>query len=96
MKTETKHTPGPWEATEMGVIAQVCTSHGNFYTCALIDPDNNEDKANAMLIAAAPEMLQALKHALDFIHSLPYEHSNCPSTKLQDELFDTIAKAEGN
>ena len=61
----TNHTPGPWAAVEHGVICEKCTSHGNFYVCGLIDPDNDEDKANARLIAAAPELLEALKSVLE-------------------------------
>jgi hypothetical protein len=56
--SETKHTPGPWHtAGDQGVqirsqrdqIAKVWTMRGN------------EWKANARLIAAAPELLEALK-----------------------------------
>jgi len=48
-----EHTPTPWTASELGVIADKCTSHGNFYVCSLIDPDNDEDKANGDFIALA-------------------------------------------
>ena len=59
--SETKHTPGPWHtAGDQGVqirsqrdqIAKVWTMRGN------------EWKANARLIAAAPELLEALKAVL--------------------------------
>lgn len=56
--SETKHTPGPWHtAGDQGVqirsqrdqIAKVWTMRGN------------EWKANARLIAAAPDLLEALR-----------------------------------
>jgi len=67
MKTETKHTPGPWhiereEWTE-GNGLLICSPDG---PVALIDPEpdegpNTQDQANACLIAAAPAMYEALK-----------------------------------
>jgi len=57
-----KHTPGPWRASELGVLSDKLTSYGNWYVCSLIDPDNEEHKANARLIAAAPELLTLAKH----------------------------------
>jgi hypothetical protein len=59
-----KHTPGPWTASEMGVISDKITSHGNFYVCGVINADNEEDKANMKLIAAAPDLLAALQRLL--------------------------------
>jgi hypothetical protein len=54
-----KHTPGPWKAiralivmdvAERPVIAQMCDPAGSYH----------EMQANARLIAAAPDMLEAL------------------------------------
>lgn len=67
--TKTGHTPGRLEAVELGIIAEKITSHGNFYVCSLIEPDNDEDKANARRLAAAwnategieTEVLECLK-----------------------------------
>lgn len=47
------HTPGPWRVDEVGDI----TSEGGDIACSLSYPDA---KANAKLIAAAPEMLDIL------------------------------------
>lgn len=94
----TKHTPGPWEAVEIGVIAQKITSHGNFYICSLIDPENEEDKANARLIAAAPELLEALKQIANHFDMDGYGPDAWK--KLALEMAETaraaIARAEGN
>lgn len=55
-----KHTPGPWEKVELGVIGNKITSNGNFYVHATVDTENEELEANSRLIAAAPELLQLL------------------------------------
>jgi len=77
-----KHTLGPWHtAGEQGVqirsakdqIAKVWTMRGN------------EWKANARLIAAAPELLEACKVALGII-GFGAEH---------DQISAAIAKATG-
>jgi hypothetical protein len=95
-----KHTPGPWKVSmplikaparggyyELGGVAQVL---GDKHV-----PDINEQEANARLIAAAPEMLEALK--------LISELDNCFDEKEYDHLksmadkamLNAIAKAEG-
>jgi hypothetical protein len=78
----TQHTPGPWHtAGEQGVqirsekhqIAKVWAMRGN------------EWKANARLIAAAPEMLEALKDA--------YPH--IANDALRERVGNLIADATG-
>lgn len=49
----------------------------------------------AALMAAAPELLEAARLALDYIESVTYESSNHPSTRAQDALNDAIARATG-
>ena len=71
MIEEQKHTPGPWEVEQgySGSRGQIAvTNHDNFNRTGccicLIAPVSNyteEDKANARLIAAAPDMLAALE-----------------------------------
>lgn len=61
----TKHTPGPWKhGKTLGVIngadgSLVATT--GYRVTAVPDGQECEDDANARLIAAAPEMLEALK-----------------------------------
>ncbi|NCC61603.1 MAG: hypothetical protein EOM12_11820 [Verrucomicrobiae bacterium] len=59
-----KHTPGPWEARlGMGwyVMAGGMTSGAMLVT----GRSDSESKANAHLIAAAPEMLEALEKVME-------------------------------
>lgn len=66
----TKHTPGPWS------ISYECehAKHGQFSIetndsfIALVDAGLIAQQANARLIAAAPELLEALKLLVDDSH----------------------------
>lgn len=89
-----KHTPGPWSVARHG--------YGTFYeahafiehsVCGIWWPDGNvEQEANARLIAAAPELLEALKRLTEGMEASGGWDGD-------DEDFDTamkaIAKAEG-
>lgn len=101
MKTTTKsqHTPGPWKVTggetsfyPMAVrseVSQIC----EFHTWDV------QKEANARLIAAAPDLLEALKAAQNWLR----EYHLSMDSPIDDGLFDlddtiqqAIAKAEGN
>ena len=68
-----KHTQGPWHTTEPNAINGkrfICTepADGVFYTVAITMGDaawsHIDDAANARLIAAAPDLLDALRKLL--------------------------------
>ncbi len=69
-KTETKHTPGPWRVNEdyasvlangeLGLIAS-CAPQASRLTSEGGGPVLPEQLANARLISAAPELLEALR-----------------------------------
>ena len=63
LKSEAKQTPGPWK--ECG--GQVVQAYAPYDTIATTYDDRKptEDSANAKLIAAAPEMAEALRLTLD-------------------------------
>lgn len=54
----TKHTPGPWNAQEFGA----CVWDANGHRVATV---HGRGKPDAALIAEAPAMLAALRHAVD-------------------------------
>jgi hypothetical protein len=71
-QSTTQHTPGPWVAlsTHPGQYAIIPTKHQkheNMWTLAYIRDFQSNDKANARLIAAAPELLEALQAAAELI-----------------------------
>ena len=86
-----KHTPGPWRidrGSKTGTARGISASARNIVNFnGLAKPMSNETEANARLIAAAPDLLDALRYVLDCIE--------------RNEISDmqparaAIAKAEG-
>lgn len=81
-----KHTPGPWSVTESsdwtgmsGVSLGIDDAAGqegerDYHLATVVHGDPEELAANARLIAAAPELLEALEDALQYLqHHLPDE-----------------------
>ena len=90
-----KHTPGPWEANGVLVVA----SNDSFRTLFECKPltmtlSVEECEANAHLIAAAPELLEACKEALNYVQG----HNNDEqyyTPRIERKLEQAIAKAQG-
>lgn len=101
--TNAKHTPGPWgidryvvksgddEGAEMLSIKNVCriSQQPNGHK------QDETDEANARLIAAAPELLEALERAADELHRA--QNSNGSQWLIDEEAKAraAIAKATG-
>ncbi len=65
-----KHTPGPWEATSRDHPEQGVYGWG-FRIATMTGGELSRDIANARLIAAAPDMYEALKLCREYLaHSL--------------------------
>lgn len=99
-ETKTKHTPGPWTVGEhSGIYAQVDGIDrrlGTFVTPLRTDgtKDKAEARANAILAAAAPDLLAACEQVFDFIAGLEaFEGPN--GAKVAYALEEAIAKARG-
>ena len=87
---ESKHTQGPWEAYDGGGTWQVCQPiEGTMRICTVTNSEN--DAANAQIIAAAPELLEACKMALPRLSVM-----EAGDAKLTVKIIKAaIAKAEG-
>lgn len=90
------HTPGPWVEDEAGLfgpggegICQIIVSDEFFGTPRDELPDAEVARciANARLISAAPELLEALRHIVNGALSLP--------RFAEEQARAAIAKAEG-
>lgn len=84
------HTPTPWVACDDAILAD----DGCIEVCIVPLQDGmnpTEWQANMRLIAAAPDLLEALKRALDWLASYP---GGCARDGY-DEARAAIAKAEG-
>jgi hypothetical protein len=60
------HTPGPWEADRTGFDVQTKLTQVPLFM-ATTRVSDEEAKANARLIAAAPDLLEALREELDAV-----------------------------
>ena len=62
-----KHTPGPWEFRKDGYVysvatgERVCSPHSTLPESRKVSDHIKDLKQNARLIAAAPDLLEALK-----------------------------------
>jgi len=89
-----KHTPGPWEVAYQDKNGQavVKAEHIEVATCwhHSVGAIEEEMHANACLIAAAPDLLKALKVALR-----QNEHDMMMTGEECRQCWAAIAKAEG-
>jgi hypothetical protein len=92
------YTPGPWSVMPTPTDAQ--NTHKIMYdcvqerrrigaVCGVFAKDDGEATANARLIAAAPELLEALRHLVARVIE------NGGTGDLIDSALAAIAKAEG-
>jgi len=86
----TKHTPGPWiiSATRNCPKAHQEETHLMVADCRNALLDKEEQNKNARLIAAAPEMLEAINLAIDLIRK------GSPKTAMMI-LDEVAAKTKG-
>jgi len=97
----TNHTQGPWhigmrngangnivfahDGADQYHDTSICSVFGMYLHCDLHEQKDNEGLANARLIAAAPEILTALKDA----------HPHIADDALRTRIGNLIAKAIG-
>lgn len=96
-----QHTPGPW------TFSPDDPSQVNIYgdtgrIVAVVDNVDEHDEANARLITAAPDLLQAARYALELISTarnyFPKSIQNRDKFQLENinaAIGTAIAKAEG-
>lgn len=88
-----KHTPGPWEVTAANWDG--CEAGETNYTIRM--PEQVASKANARLIEAAPELLEALNRLVIAADSIGGEHVEGAAEldAAAGEARAAIAKATG-
>ena len=93
-----KHTLGPWKHDEVNRFywkVSVAKKGGAYVICE-VGPIEGQTEANARLIAAAPEMLEALQMALDDSEVMNPDGSARPiSNYVFERMRAAIAKATG-
>jgi hypothetical protein len=93
-----KHTPGPWISEPRNELA-VNLGNETFYVTAKELPHTLamvNDEANARLIAAAPDLLEALEVALEYMEQVVRLDPTKSAAKNQIKWIETaIRKAKG-
>lgn len=116
--SDKKYTPGPWEVFDDGMreygIKAVTSPHGtglDFVICDDVRGDYRDNQtggspsANAALIAAAPELLEALEEVVKELYELSRDECDDPSVgifgwndineRMIPNALKAIAKAKG-
>ena len=93
-----KHTPGPWRAVPNAPgISDTVIDSGRMVVADVISRKSTDElRANARLIAAAPELLEALQTCMAALHW--NEEAGCLTGITGDQwhaALDIIAKATG-
>jgi hypothetical protein len=96
--SEIKHTPGPWvfdedECSAIPALHLYCADSKNPFHGSRSE---EELKANARLIAAAPELLEALKEAIETIKFLSTRDNSWGEQIVCEDLQAIVAKATGS
>jgi hypothetical protein len=107
--TKTQHTPGPWSASDDGIIPVVVANLETGIGIAEVSSvlragplDFREVAANARLIAAAPDLLEALRWSETILHQYwtattteEKNHYAADIPSALETMHKAIAKAEG-
>jgi len=86
----TKHTPGPWSINRYDTYDKDIVIREPGVRVDFDDVDQDEQEANARLIAAAPELLEALNAMMD-----GYDESYTQDQPPNKAARAAIAKATG-
>lgn len=95
------YTPGPWKyVTNVGPTKALITEDdGSTIVELRLNVRDSRLEANARLIAAAPELLEVCKDALESLRRLPYDWQPgrpvAYRVTIMQELEKAIAKAQG-
>ena len=88
MMTQFKGTPGPWSGKDVGICKQDRVGLQLGFIMTTNTARVEECAANAHLIAAAPELLEALQSVIEACSNLGYNGDG------QEELYIEVEKAE--
>lgn len=92
-----KHTPAPWyiDGTVRGTDLIVSNDDYQVAIC-ITHPNPDSNKANARLIAAAPELLEALRIARNYVEAVYLNTPNPKKARNYSQCLDIIDGAINN
>ena len=85
-----KFTPGPWSEKGIAAALRAAHKHDGSWIDELGDGENMPDEDDAHLIAAAPEMYEAVETALECL-----ENKGFARAYVEDLLRNALRKARG-
>ena len=89
-----KHTPGPWVVTHSPLSGYRVSDKTGWGVAVVLKDTNDED--NARLIAAAPQMLEALEAVASFLHWLDQEQGiHLAGDMPHGNILEVIKAAKG-
>lgn len=98
---ESKHTPGPWETSKVKGLHVTHIFKTMPCSTLIAQTEGLNNEADAHLIAAAPELLEALKELLahegerSYDNGIGYETDSIALEKAKNIARSAIDKAEG-
>ena len=98
----TQHTPGPWFSHRAGfstVYVEARIGGGwlqEVAACGPTEAGQEQQEANARLIAAAPELLEVLLLAPVILHTVPNGECSCGTCEFARARAAVIAKVTGS
>lgn len=99
MNDQTKHTPGPWSVRFDFVVQAASFDDGRLVPVAQpygVNADRTDLFANARLIAAAPDLVEALQRALMALTGYLPGHRNEVTDAAIEHAHAALAKATGS
>lgn len=87
-------TPGPWEAKNGAVMCPDLNKYGNWIVAACDRERTEEDEANLVLLAAAPDLFDACYNAKAMLDSAIGTGSRSDINKARAFLGAALAKAQ--
>jgi len=93
---KTKHTSGPWRTDFNSYDNQwrVYEKNGPPIINSLFKPSGEIGEANARLIAAAPDLLEACRELWFAIQVIPVDWNNPKAKELSEKAIDAMDGAE--
>ena len=88
------HTPGPWKVDKLGTMGDYELSSNNYPLAMLYHSQIHDTEANAHLIAAAPELLDACKYTLENLQH--YQTHNQIFITAMEGIKQALALMEGD
>jgi len=96
MSQENKWTPGPWRVDDDGVDYPLIIGNDEKYVCEILfHPQPSQQVANAHLIAAAPDLYEALETAESCIVDVVGAFGVKVPDEILQEIRAALAKARG-